>query len=174
MRITDTKTFRLLVFLALAVMVGATTFQGDVAVGSLTSSGAISGTTGTFSAGVSAATLSAAGTISASGANEITAGGSLSGARVGTTGCPELASAATIAPTKGCNQITGSTEITTITTGSFTAGDFLVLIAAGTAQVTAGNDIAIGSNWAPADGDSLTMVFDGSDFVGIATKDNTP
>jgi len=92
------------------------------------------------------------------------------------TGCPDLASATTIAPTESCHNLTGSTAVEELTTGSFTAGDRLLLIAAGSITMTAGNDIVLpgGANFDMTAGDTVEFVFSpaSSKFTCVTTSDN--
>lgn len=91
-------------------------------------------------------------------------------------GAATLASAAALAPTASCHSVTGTTAITSITLGSFAAGDILVLIFAGSITLTDGNNIVLagGSNFAAAAGDVAVLICDGTNFLEVSRSDNTP
>lgn len=112
-------------------------------------------------------------TLSVTGA--VTASGRLSvGTILGIGGCPSLAAASALAPTESCHTVTGSTGITSITTGNFAAGDVLALYLTGGADITEGNDLVMAGNFTTGAGDTILFIFDGGDFVEFSRVDNSP
>ncbi len=153
-------------------VVGVLTATGDAVYnGALDVTGALT-TTGANTFG---STLDVTGALTATGAADFK-GRVTVGTLFGGGGCPNLASAATVAPTEYCHVLTGTTNVTTLTTGSFTAGDILILEAAASVTIEHGNDIVLpgASNFAMTAGDAVTFLFsaNSSKFTAIATSSN--
>lgn len=85
----------------------------------------------------------------------------------------DLASATALPqPTCDIHTVTGTTAMTSITDTNFPIGKMLTLIFASTPTFTDGNNLKLAGNLVATADDSITMVYDGTNFIEIARSVN--
>lgn len=83
-----------------------------------------------------------------------------------------VASAAAIAPNYNVFHVTGTTNITSITATNILAGSIVVLIFDDVLTFTAGNNLKIAGNFTTSALDTITLVYDGTNFHEMARSVN--
>lgn len=85
----------------------------------------------------------------------------------------DLASAAALPqPTCDIHAVSGNTAITSITDTNFPIGKVLTLVFASTPTFTDGNNIKIAGNLVATADDTITMIYDGTNFLEISRAVN--
>lgn len=86
----------------------------------------------------------------------------------------DLASAAALPqPTCDFHDVTGTTNITSVTDTNFPIGKVLVLTFAGVLTFTDGNNLDLDGNMTTSAGDNIVLMYDGTNFVEISRTDVT-
>lgn len=83
-----------------------------------------------------------------------------------------VASASAIVPTGNSFHVTGTTNITSITATGITAGTILYIIFDGVLTFTDGSNLKLAGNFVTTADDTITLLYDGSNFYEIARSVN--
>jgi hypothetical protein len=84
----------------------------------------------------------------------------------------DVASAAAITPTGNTFHVTGTTSITSITTTGMTAGAVIQIIFDDVLTFTDGNNLVLAGNFVTSAGDTITLVYDGTNFYELCRSVN--
>ncbi|TAL45427.1 MAG: hypothetical protein EPN91_02115 [Salinibacterium sp.] len=83
-----------------------------------------------------------------------------------------VASASAIVPTGHVFHVTGTTSITSITSTGIAAGTMITIIFDGILTFTDGNNLKLAGNMSTTADDTITLVFDGTNFYEVARSAN--
>lgn len=84
----------------------------------------------------------------------------------------DVASASAIVPTGNVFHVTGTTNITSITATNVPAGSKLTLIFDGILTFTDGNNLKLAGDFTTSADDTITLVYDGTNFYEVARSAN--
>lgn len=91
---------------------------------------------------------------------------------VGTTPGAIVASATAIVPSGSSFHVSGTTNITSITATAVPSGTTLYIIFDGVLTFTDGNNLKLAGNFVTTGDDTITLVFDGTNFYEVARSVN--
>ncbi len=83
-----------------------------------------------------------------------------------------VASAAAIIPTGNVFHVTGTTNVTSITAGGVLPGAVITIIFDGILTFTDGNNLKLAGNFTTSADDTITLVYDGTNFYEVARSAN--
>lgn len=84
----------------------------------------------------------------------------------------DVASAAAIVPTGNVFTVTGTTNITSITSTGITAGSVIRIIFTGVLTFTDGNNLKLAGNMTTSADDTISLVYDGTNWYELARSAN--